>query len=200
MRTSLKNFNLIPLAQPYSNSQYNYNGTESVGSIPAGVVDWVYLEVRSTSNGVPVPNGRRAAFLKSDGSVVDLDGTSPVKIQGVPTGNYFVVVGHRIHLPVMTANAVYLNGLSSVYDFSTGLNKYFGGDAATLAGGVFGLYSGDANKSFIVSAADYSVVQNNLLQSNYNDGDLNLNGTVTSSDFSFITINLAKASNVPNFQ
>ena len=200
MRTSLKTFNLLPLSQPYNNSQFNYNGTESVASIPAGVVDWVYLEVRETSDGGAVPNGRRAAFLKSDGSIVDLNGTSPVKIQGVSTGSYYVVVGHRNHLPVMTKNTVFLNGLSSLYDFTTGVNKYFGDEAAALSGGFFGLYSGDANKSFIVSAADYTVVQNNLLQANYNDGDLNLNGTVTSADFGFITPNLAKSSNVPNYQ
>jgi hypothetical protein len=199
MRTSLRNFGLIPLSQPYNNSQFNYNGTESVASIPAGVVDWVYLEVRSTATGLAVPNGKRAAFVKSNGSIVDLDGIAPVKIQGVPTGNYFIVVGHRNHLPVMSTNAVFLNAFSQLYDFTTGLNKFYGNDAAALTGGLFGLYSGDANKSFIVSAADYTVVQNNLLQSNYNDGDLNLNGTVTSADFQFITINLAKSSNVPNY-
>ena len=80
------------------------------------------------------------------------------------------------------------------------MNQYFGDEAAALSGGFFGMFSGDANKSFIVSAADYTVVQNNLLQANYNYGDLNLNGTVTSADFGFITPNLAKASNVPNFQ
>lgn len=198
MRTSLRNFNLLPLSQPYGTSQFNYNGTESVASIPAGVVDWVYLEVRSLANGLPVPNGQRAAFLKSNGEIVDLDGTNPVKIQGVPTGNYFVVVGHRNHLPVMTSNSIYLNGLSALYDFTTDAGKYFGNDAAAL-GGVFGLYGGDANKSFIVSAADYTEVQNNLLQSNYNYADLNMNGTVTSADFQLITLNLAKSSNVPNY-
>jgi len=200
MRISLKNFNLLPLSQPYGNSQFNYNGTESVTSIPDGVVDWIYLEVRATSDGGAVPNGKRAAFLKNDGSIVDLNGTSPVKIQGVPTGNYYVVVGHRNHLPVMSKNVVFLNGLSALYDFRSGLNQYFGDEAAALSGGFFGMFSGDANKSFIVSAADYTVVQNNLLQANYNYGDLNLNGTVTSADFGFITPNLAKASNVPNFQ
>ncbi len=198
MRISLRNFNLLPLSQPYGNSQFSYNGTESVASIPAGVVDWVYLEVRSTADGAAVPNGKRAAFLKSDGSVVDLDGTSPVKIENVPSGNYFVVVGHRNHLPVMSAGTTYLNGLSSLYDFSTGLNKYYGGEAASLSG-LFGLFSGDANQSFFVSATDFTVVENNLLQANYNVADLNLNGTVTSTDFNFISINLGRGSQVPNY-
>ncbi|MBK8982830.1 MAG: hypothetical protein IPM38_11050 [Ignavibacteria bacterium] len=199
MRTLLNGFNLIPLNQPYNTSQFNYNGTESVLSIPAGVVDWVYVELRSTSNGVPVLNGKRAGFLKNDGSIVDLDGTTPLKFTSVNAGNYFVVVGHRNHLPVMSANAETLNNVSVLYDFTTGLNKYFGNDAASLSG-LFGMYGGDANKSFIISAADYTVVQNNLLQANYNYADLNLNGTVTTADFGVITPNLAKASQVPNYQ
>ena len=199
MRTSLNGFNLLPLNQPYNNSQFNYSGTESVASIPAGVVDWIYVELRTTSNGAPVLNGKRAGFIKSDGSIVDLDGTSPLKFSSIPAGNYFVVLGHRNHLPVMSANAEALNNSSALYDFTTGLNKYFGNDAASLSG-LFGMYGGDANKSFIISAADYTVVQNNLLQANYNDADLNLNGTVTTADFNVITPNLAKASQVPNYQ
>lgn len=199
MRTDLQQYGIIPLSQPYSSSQFNYPGTESVLSIPAGVVDWVYVEIRVTSNGPPVLNGRRAAFLKSDGSIVDLDGTSPVKMPSVATGNYFIVIGQRNHLPVMTASAQPLGVSSPLYDFTTGLSQYFGGDAASLGGGKFGMYSGDANASFVVSAADYQIVSSNLLQTNYNQGDLNLSAIVSSADYAFITNNLLKTSNVPNY-
>jgi len=194
----LKDMGLIPLSQPYGTLPFNYFGLESVASIPAGVVDWVYLEIRSTATGLPIPSGQRAAFLKSNGTIVDLDGVNPVKIN-VIGGNYFVVVGHRNHLPVMSALAQLLNTTSTLYDFTTDLGKYFGGDAKDLSGGVFGLYGGDGNRSFIVSAADYPVVTNNLTQNNYNFGDLNLSGIVSAADYPFITNNLTKASNVPNY-
>ncbi|MBK7160284.1 MAG: hypothetical protein IPH77_17555 [Ignavibacteria bacterium] len=61
------------------------------------------------------------------------------------------------------------------------------------------MYVGDANKSFIVSAADYTVVTNNLLQANYNQADINMSGIVSAADYSFITANLLRASNVPNY-
>ena len=35
-------------------------------------------------------------------------------------------------------------------------DRYYGNQAANLGSGIFGLYAGDANKSFIVSAADYT--------------------------------------------
>lgn len=199
MRTDLLTEGIIPLTQPYANSQYNYNGTESVSSIPAGVVDWVYLEVRTTSNEVTTMNEKRAAFIKSDGNIVDLDGVSPVKVS-VISGDYFIVVGHRNHLPVMSNQKQTLTPTSSQFDFTSGTNQYFGNQAADLnAGLVFGAYSGDANESFIISAADYGVVTANLGSITYNQGDLNLSAIVSSADYNFVTINLGRVSQVPNY-
>ena len=198
MRTDLLDEGIIPLSQPYALSQYSYSGTESVGAIPAGVVDWVYIELRSTSSGAAVTNGKRAAFLKSDGSIVELDGVSPVKVIVVP-GNYFIVIGHRNHLPVMSTTSQTLSVSSVLYDFTTGTSKYFGNQAANLGGGVFGAYAGDANKSFIISASDYTVVTANLGLINYNQADLNLSAIVSSSDYSLVSANLGKTSQVPNY-
>lgn len=198
MRTSMLDNGILPLVQPYGPSQFNYSGTESVPAIPAGVVDWIYLEIRSTATGTAIPSGRRAAFIKADGSVVDLDGTTPVKMT-VVEGDYFIVVGHRNHLPVMSTNAQHLSTSSPLYDFATGLSQYYGGQAADLGDGLFACYSGDANKTFVVSAADYSTVTDNLLQTNYNQADLNLTAAVTAADFGFVTRNLLRASNVPGY-
>lgn len=199
MRINLNNFGLVPLTQPYNTAPFNYNGTESVTSIPAGVVDWVYIELRSTSDGGPVPDGRRAAFIKSDGQIVDLNGTDPVKYPTVPNGNYFIVIGHRNHLPVMTASAQLLNSITPLYDFSTALSQYFGNEAAALSGGGFGMFGGDATRSFLITAADYNFVTANLGMSNYNYADLNLSGIVTAADYNIVTPNLGKFSRVPNY-
>lgn len=199
MRTDLLTEGIIPLSQPYANSQYNYNGTESVTSIPAGVVDWIYLEVRTTSNEISTMNEKRAAFIKADGSIVDLDGVSPVKV-GVISGDYYIVVGHRNHLPVMSNQKQTLTPTSSLYDFSTSPNQYFGNQAADLNSGlVYGAFSGDANQSFIISASDYGIVTLNLGSINYNLGDLNLSAIVSSADYNFVTINLGRVSQVPNY-
>ncbi|MCB9087627.1 MAG: S8 family serine peptidase [Calditrichae bacterium] len=78
MFTNLLNSGFIPLAQPFSGAPWHYPGTESVSAVPADVVDWVLIELRSdiTANSAVA---FRAAFLKSDGSIVDLDG-------GIPAG------------------------------------------------------------------------------------------------------------------
>ncbi|MBK8551738.1 MAG: right-handed parallel beta-helix repeat-containing protein [Ignavibacteria bacterium] len=198
MRINLLTNGFIPLKQPYNTAPFNYDGTETVTSIPADVVDWVYLELRSTPAGAPLANGQRAAFIKSDGSIVDLDGVSPVKTD-VIGGNYYIVIGHRNHLPVMSQSAQRLDSVSAVYDFSTGLIKYFGGAAADLGNDQFGMYAGDANKSFIITAADYTLVTDNLFVSDYNQADINMTGIVTAADYTLITKNIFVSSNVPNY-
>ena len=83
----------IQLNDPYSQG-------ESVGIIPSSdIVDWVLVELRV---GTATSAGMRAAFLKNDGTIVDLDGTSPVEFDGISSGNYYIVVKHRNHLAVMS--------------------------------------------------------------------------------------------------
>ncbi len=110
---------LIPLSQPFNATPWSYTGTESVGSIPSGVVDWVLIELRRTTTGSLSNAGptsrpssgatvkaRRAAFLKSDGSIVGLDGTTTDLLFEIDDeGQYFIVIYNRNHLPIMTAAA-----------------------------------------------------------------------------------------------
>ncbi len=105
MSTSLNTLGNLPLKQPYNYSPFSYNGGEEVTCIPEGTVDWVLVELRSgTSADTRV--SRRAAFLKSDGSIVDLDGASALKLYIITAGNYYVVVYHRNHLAVMSNSAI----------------------------------------------------------------------------------------------
>jgi hypothetical protein len=146
MSTALNTAGLLPLAQPYNTAPWNYPGTESVTAIPsATVVDWVLLEVRATAAGSPV--ARRAAFLLSDGSIVDLAGSGAVAFPTLMPGNYFLVVRHRNHLAIMTAAAIALSATSAPYDFTTAQAKAYGTDPMVgLAAGQapFALWAGDA--------------------------------------------------------
>ena len=65
----------IPLNQPYNVAPWNYNGTESVASIPTDVVDWVMVEIRDASSAATASSfasiGRQAGFLLKDGLLLD---------------------------------------------------------------------------------------------------------------------------------
>lgn len=145
MTTALRIGGFIPFNQPYHSSPWNYAGTEQVASIPANIVDWILIELR-TGISSSTKIATRAAFIRADGSVVDIDGVSPVGFPGIPLGTYYIVVRHRNHLAIMSANPATINGASSLYDFTTSESQAYGTTPmATLSGGVFGMYAGDVN-------------------------------------------------------
>lgn len=86
----------LPLNQPFSGCPWNYGGNESVTEIPADVVDWLLIGLRTNAN-TPT-DVKIAAFLKKDESIVDIDEVSIVKFYGITESAYYAVIYHRNHL------------------------------------------------------------------------------------------------------
>jgi hypothetical protein len=184
MVTDLYSRGYIPITQPYNISPWNYSGVEDVGAIPPGVVDWVLVELRTNETTVA---GRRAGFLKSDGTITDVDGSSQLFFGGVSSGDYYVVVRHRDHLAVMSSAAVSLSAVSPLYDFTTAQTQAHGTNPmADLGSGKYGMISGDTNGDGIVDATDRSNAWNDRLQTGYKNSDVSLDGIVDASDRSDI--------------
>lgn len=196
MRTILGGSKFIPLNQPYNIAPWNYNGYESVSSIPTEVVDWVLVEVRSDVSSSSVVS-KRAAFVRSDGSIVDLDGRNYVSFWGVNSGDYYIIIHHRNHLSVMSAGKVALTESSILYDFTFSNSSAYGNELADLGNGAYGMYSGDGDANETVNVLDYGIVGNKLFQIGYLAGDLDLNGTVNVLDYGKANQNLLKVSKVP---
>ncbi len=192
MNTALNGGGHLPTSQPYADAFFDgtpmdYDGTEGVG---AGffannpeIVDWVLVELRTSADAGDTV-ARRAAFLKRDGSIVDLDCVSPVAFVVPVVQDHFVVVRHRNHLPVMSAAAVALSGSTLTHDFTTGQGQAFGAQPMQqLEPGVFGLYAGDFDGNGQVQTSD----KNNLWRAEvglagYKASDANLNGQVQNDD------------------
>jgi hypothetical protein len=186
MKTGLNTAGLIPTAQPYSGAPWNYTGTESVTSSfltsHTTIVDWILLELR-TGAGSGTLVARRAAFLKSDGTIVDTDGVSTVVFHGQKPGIYYMVVRHRNHLAVMTKSTVTTNNVTSQYDFSTSQAQAYGSAPMKSMGGTFVMEAGDADASGSIDASDrttYWSSQNGT--SGYVSADFNLDGKVSAAD------------------
>jgi hypothetical protein len=196
MGTALNTSGLIPLTQPYSGAPWNYSGTENVTSIPSGVVDWVLIELR-TGTGSSTNVGTRAAFLKSNGTVTELNGTSPVAFSVLP-GNYYVVVRHRNHLAVMSASSVDFTSGSASYDFTTAQTQAYGTNAMKdLGSGKFGIYAGDGNGDGGVYAEDHTLYKISQGREGYEAADYNMDGGVYAEDHTLRTINQGKETAVP---
>ena len=188
MATTLHTMGVLPPSHPYAGSPWAHTGSESVSPVPAGIVDWVLVELRTGAAG-STKAGMRAAFIRNDGAVVDLDAISPVGFPGLSAGSYYVVLRHRNHLAIMSANPLALNSSSVLYDFTTGADKVTGGDLKDLGSGMYGMWTGDVNANGIVKynggGNDRLAVLTriggmdvNATVSDYYPEDVNLNGMV----------------------
>ncbi|MCX6251062.1 MAG: hypothetical protein NTX61_09935 [Bacteroidetes bacterium] len=198
MTTILPTFtSAFPTSQPYSGLPWSYSGTESKNPIPAGVVDWVYLELRQATDpslaNASTIFARRAAFLKSDGSIVDLNGTDSLRFYNAGynhSNNVYLVVKHRNHLAIMSNNPVTSN-LSGVYtyDFTDAGTKSYGyPNGIKLVHGKWSLIGGNGNADALVNTDDLSGSFNTQygLTGGYFSGDFNMNGSVNTDDLSAI--------------
>jgi hypothetical protein len=203
MNTLLNSNNFIPLSQPYNTAPWNYYGTESVSNIPEDIVDWVLIEIRTSVEASSVL-GRRAGFLRNDGVVVDLDGTSPVSTTDIPEGEYYLVIKHRNHLAIMSSVLVSLGTVSSLYDFTISSTSAYGTDALkNLGDGKFGMWSGDANGNGTINSTDLNEywMPENGTNFNYSTkpADFNLDGNINATDLNLQwLLNNGISTKVPN--
>ena len=201
MTTVLNNAGYLPLSQPYSSTPWNYSGYEMVDSdfftTHSNIVDWVLVQLR-TGTSANTTVATRAALLKSNGTIVDLNGVDPIAFF-VPTDvEYYIVVKHRNHISIMSSISVPLSASTSLYNFTMGQNKAFGIDPMKdLGGGLYGLFSADTDGSGTVNATDRSNTWNLRNLSGYFGSDVDLNGTVNAGDRSEIWNNRNLSTQVP---
>jgi hypothetical protein len=191
MGTDLNSSGYLPLDQPYNVGPWNYTGTESVSSIPNNdVVDWVLVELRETTGSASTATPakiieRKAGFVLNNGSVVGIDGSSMLRFNVEITENLFIVVYHRNHIGIMTANAVIASGTEYTYDYTSGEGQVYGGFNAhkEIATGIWGMISGDADANGEIDNKDkndFWEIQNG--NTGYLSGDFDMNGQVNPSD------------------
>jgi hypothetical protein len=207
--------NTFALNQPYNVAPFSYPGTESVASgffkntaATTDIVDWVLIELRdAVIPGAVVAS--KAAFIREDGMIVDIDGVSNPRFNGLDAKKYYINIRHRNHLSIRSSTTVFVHGATPVlYDFSTDQSKAFQNVSITsntamsdLGGGVFGLWGGDVNSNSSISATGSSFSVNDFLYLKdialagslttikgspigspvYDNADINMDGTVRAS-------------------
>jgi PKD repeat protein len=153
--------NVIPLEQPYHTAPWNYQGTESVGSIPSEqIVDWVLVELRDAATAATATQqtiiARKAGFVLRNGNIVDTAGLSPLQFEVPVIQQVFAVVYHRNHLSIMSNSPVQKSGSYYHYDFTDGQMKAYLQGQVMVASGLYAMVVGDANASGIVNLSDKS--------------------------------------------
>ena len=188
MNTNLNPDN-ITLTQPYNTEPWFYTGTESVNSIPnTDIVDWVLIELRDTTDAAlaiaETRIAQQAAFLLKDGSIVATDGVSNIQFDTQLTNQLFVIIWHRNHLGILSANPVVLTDGVYSFNFTTGNSQAYGTDSQKeIATGKWGMFGGDGNKDKSIDSDDKTIVwEVQAGQSGYLNGDFNLDSEVDNQD------------------
>jgi hypothetical protein len=210
MNTTLNNAGLLPLNQPYDSNpaaQWYYTGTDSVQAIPeAQVVDWVLVQIRDAATAAQATPATiretKPAFLMSDGSIVDLNGSPKLLFKNEVTQNMFVCVFHRNHAGLMTSGPVPQSGAGAgVWDFTTGPDKVYGGIPGSdhLSPTLWGMISGDGNGDGQTNNKDKNdEIPLQLGQTGYKSCDFNLDGEVNADDKSiYWKNNSGKGTQIP---
>ncbi|MCF8379041.1 MAG: hypothetical protein K9H49_05650 [Bacteroidales bacterium] len=205
MDATLNGFGFLPLAQPYNQSPWNYYEYEFVSSIPGNnIVDWVLIELRNTSGNAATATNiiyRKSAFVQSNGSLVDLSGSSLLEFPVSFDDHVFLAIYHRNHLGIISGLELIPANGKYTYDFTTGQEKVYGGTAGykEITPGVWGMVAADAN-------ADGSVDTNDKLSgwspdagsSGYLNTDFNLDGQTDNIDKNDSWLyNFGKLSQIP---
>jgi large repetitive protein len=200
--------NLIPLSSGAVNV---YPGTTQ--SVPVGTffqdveaVDWVLIELYASTGslgingeltGVQTLVGKRAALLQKDGTIVDIDGISPVPVNlitGVVSGqSYYVIIKHRNHVAFRSLNPLtFTNGVVTTADFANvgGVggaiytNATFGYTPVKIVGTKRLMYCGDANGSGATTTGDINAWNSafSTFIIAYKREDVTMDGRVTPAD------------------
>ena len=201
MRDDLRIGNYLPMSEPYT-ERPNFvhvldGGGETIGSSvlqvegAKAIVDWVLVELRDPLSKADVLD-TRAALLQRDGSVVDIDGISPVNFASMEEGSYHVAIRHRNHLGVMTAEPVEFNGIDTpIVDFTDVNTATYGEHAQIEVSGVNALWAGNTtgehrvafqgaensvNAIFfeVLTADQNDAAQTNYVQTGYCDEDVDI--------------------------
>jgi len=180
----------LPLTQPFNTSPWNYPGTENVVSIPGtDIVDWLLVDIRdalSVDLATPATSiGMQAAFLRNDGRIVDLDGNPSLNFMTTLSNDLYVVIFHRNHISVITANAPIPSEGVYNYNFSTASGQAYGGPDGhkELETGIWGMMSGDGDGSGLIDIDDKTNIWDvEAGTKGYKTGDYNLDMDIDNKD------------------
>ncbi|WP_439558103.1 hypothetical protein [Dyadobacter sp.] len=196
MRNDLQTAGLLPVNDPYNSGAtfQNINNVATAGK----VVDWIKVELRKPNSPYDIIE-TRSLLLKSDGTLVQPDGSAPKF--GQLTHDFRVTLKHRNHLLVLSNVIDENNSEAYSYDFSPASELAYVPDALyhaqlALTGGKWSMWAGDCDQDGGIDVTDHNKVKvagGKSLTNVYDSSDLNLDGKVDASDLALMQASNAKA-------
>ena len=197
MNTDLFDGAVLPLSQPFSDATFDgtvldFDSVQTVGSHPDSTVDWLLVNLRtSTDSASTIAGATHAAVIFEGGSVVS-PGDDSLRFAGVEDGPYYLVLRSRNHLDIMSSAAIVVSGGVGSWNFTTAATQAFGASAQKeVETGVWGMFAGDGTIDGQVTASDFNLwlVDTKAVATGYLLSDFNLDEQVTASDFNLWLVN-----------
>ena len=171
-------------------------------------MDWIYIEVWDyPPEGQNVNDLRHgmlidstSALLLSDGTVAGLDGNKYVSFDHLKDNDYYILIKHRNHLSILSANAVTFTAgtieVANTIDFTQKMENAFDNerpvskqDPLKMINGKCLMYAGELNGDHLISVKDAVIVKTNVNKVGYDVGDISLDARVNAFDKSIVKAN-----------
>ncbi len=133
---------------------------------------------------------QKAAFLRNDGVLIDIDGTEGVNFSNLSEGiDYHLIIRPRHHMAVTNKNAIVLPQ-ATPYDYTDADNVLGMGQLKNSGDGYDLLLGGDFDSNGVITVFDFNayVIDSSIIN-DYIDVDTNSNGVVTVDDYNIFRAN-----------
>lgn len=203
MDPTLLQQSLFPISgQPYNVAPWNYMGTEGNGwtpsDYPVDAIDWVLISLR-TGEDASTTAKQVAGLLMADGSV-----SATIQFpNGNPATEYYVVLEHRNHLPVMSTAPVQVANNEVTYDFTLADSYSAGGGFGQKnIGSIWLMYGANEDQVNLggheITGSDIIIwfVENGNFGL-YSASDFNMDGDINADDRILFSMNNGIFSSVP---
>ena len=176
MHCSLRQMDLLPNRSPYADAP------KQVTHLPEHVVDWVKVTLRDSVGTVVA---RASAFLNAHGEVIEIDGNKGISFPVAP-GAYWLVIDHRTHLPLQSAEPLTLHPEQTAFvDLTQATNLPANAAVREIEPGISASRCGDINQDDQVTTGDQVIWQGDWFgnEAAYLSSDLNGDGHTDLMDY-----------------
>lgn len=192
MNTNLTDNNLLPIEQPFNNSPFFYDGSETIEDLPDQVVDWVLLQLRDENDMTTVLD-QKAVLVKKNGLLIDIEGNEELLFNNLPVGNYYIAIFHRSHLPIVSQIPHLFNDSAPLYDFTSSESAAMGTAQQKVKQNVSMMNVGDFDGNGVINSQDFNLWKQNSAAINvYLPADADGNGIINNQDFNLWKTNRSK--------
>ena len=181
---------ILPENQPFNQPPWNYNGPEtSSGYFMNNVTDWVMIELRETAGDANMATSEtkiweQACLLLDDGEIVNANDYSLPRIDFTVNDNLYLIIRHRNHLDIQSANSLVLSDSLYSYDYTISQDQVFGLTTGykEISPGIWGMVSGDANADGAINLLDKVIWTNQVGNNGYLPSDFKMDTQIDNID------------------